>query len=327
MFENKNIVLIGGGTGSSVLLRELKHYTQNITAIVNVCDDGGSSGKLRREYDVLSPGDIRNCIVALADEESTLAQLMNYRFTDGFMRRQSLGNIMLTGLNYISGSFPLAIKNMSDVLAISGRVIPVTVQSIELFAEMDNGRVVRGESYIPRYAMRSKTHIRRVFIRPENAYAYGECLQAIELADIIIYCPGSLYTSLIPNLLVGGICEALEKSRAHKYWVMNLMTQKGETIGMSLSRHIEALENHSGSARIVDTIIYNTEPISEPIRLAYLTEEAELLSADTAAEACSRYELIGLPLINIVEGKVRHNSRAALEYIGKREKNENRQAD
>lgn len=315
VLKDKKIVVIGGGTGSSVLLRALKKYTKNITAIVNVCDDGGSTGRIRKDYSVIAMGDIRNCIVALSDEESLTSQLMNYRFKDGFMSRQSMGNIIITVLDHLMGSFPLAISAISDILAITGKVLPVSIDNITLCAEMQNGKIVKGESQIPKYAAKHKTSITKVYNSPKTAKIFGECLEAIEESDIIIYAPGSLYTSIIPNFLVEGMVEALKNSHAEKYWLVNLMTQKGETRDYTLSDHIKAFEKHTSGEKLTDHILYNTKPIDEATLARYRREGAGIVECDPENGICSSYDLIGLPLADIVDGAVRHNCEVAIDYI------------
>ncbi len=315
VLKNKNVVVIGGGTGSSVFLRELKNYTKNITAIVNVCDDGGSTGRIRKDYSVIAMGDIRNCIVALSDEESLISRLVNYRFKGGFMSKHSLGNILITALDDLMGSFPLAISVLCDVLAITGRVLPVSTDNITLCAEMHNGKIVKGESEIPKYAAKHKTSINKVYNSPINAEVFSECVEAIKKSDIIIFAPGSLYTSVIPNLLVDGMVEALKDSKADKYLIANLMTQKGETRDYKLSDHVRAFEKHSRGEIIAEHIIFNTSPIEESTLERYRREGASYVECDTDDEIFEKYDLIGLGLVRIVNGTVRHNSEVAIEYI------------
>ena len=186
------VVLIGGGTGNAVLLRVLKKYTENITAIVTVADDGGSTGSLRNDMGIVAIGDIRNCLVALAEEESIMASLMDLRFTEGFVNKQSLGNIIIAGMNKICGNFPLSVKYISEVLAIKGQVLPVTTDNIVLSAKLSNGKVINGESKIPKYCAKSGLKIDRINLIPREAKVFGECVDAIKAADIIVYSPGSL---------------------------------------------------------------------------------------------------------------------------------------
>lgn len=221
------VVAIGGGTGLSTMLRGLKKFTNNITAIVTVADDGGGSGVLRDELNMPPPGDIRNCLQALANIEPTMASLLNYRFCDGSLAGQSFGNLFLAALNGMSSSFDEAVMKMSEVLAITGRVLPVSNENIHLLAEFDDGSEVVGESSIAMHKSVHKRNIRRIRLIPDRPVALPDSIRAIETADLIVLGPGSLYTSIIPNLLTEGITEAIAFSDAVKIYVMNIMTQDG----------------------------------------------------------------------------------------------------
>ncbi|MDQ6766664.1 MAG: YvcK family protein [Candidatus Eremiobacteraeota bacterium] len=236
--RGNRLVVIGGGTGLATALRGLKEYTSNLTAIVTVTDDGGSSGRLRTELGLLPPGDIRNCLVALADSESMMAELFQYRFNDGEgLVGHSFGNLFIAAMCGIAGDFDRAIKESSRVLAIKGRVLPSTLANISLEATLADGSIVKGETTISR----SSLPIRRVRLVPSHCQALPEALEAIQTADVIILGPGSLYTSIMPNLLVPGIAEAIERSKATKLFVCNIMTQPGETTGMTASDHVRAV--------------------------------------------------------------------------------------
>jgi len=242
------IVSIGGGTGLSTLLRGLKHYglgpspEVEITAVVTVTDDGGSSGRLRREMDVPAPGDIRNCMVALSEDEAVLSKLFQYRFASGRgLKGHSFGNLFLSALTQVMGDFAGAVKESSGILASLGRIYPSTASHVTLRAEMMNGSVIRGETKISR----SKAGIRRIAIEP-HAKPLKETLEAIANADLITLGPGSLYTSVIPNLLVEGIPRAIRRSRAIKAYFVNLMWQPYETMQYTAFDHVEAIEQHSG---------------------------------------------------------------------------------
>ena len=221
------IAAIGGGHGLSSMLRGLKRYTKYITAIVTVADDGGGSGMLREDLGMLPPGDIRNCIMALANTEPTMEQLLNYRFTEGSLTGQSFGNLFLAAMNGISGSFDEAVQRMGDVLAITGRVLPVTNQNVYLEAEFDNGSRTLGESKIFYAKKINDCRIRQVRLVPEHPQALQDSIDAILQADIIVIGPGSLYTSIIPNFLVDGICEAIRASGAVREYILNIMMQDG----------------------------------------------------------------------------------------------------
>ena len=234
------IAAIGGGTGLSTLLRGLKRYTKNITAIVTVADDGGGSGRLRQDLGMLPPGDIRNCLEALANAEPLMAQLMHYRFPEGELAGQSFGNLFLAALNGIMPSFDRAVESLSQVLAITGRVLPVTNENIQLEAEFENGVRVVGESRIFQCKQEQDCRIRRVNLLPSRPKALPEAVEAIREAEMVVLAPGSLYTSIIPNLLVDGIVEAIRESRALKIYVCNVMTQEGDRYTLGISARLLA---------------------------------------------------------------------------------------
>ncbi|MEI8388835.1 MAG: gluconeogenesis factor YvcK family protein [bacterium] len=248
------IVTIGGGTGLNTILKGLKHITGNLTAVVTVGDDGGSSGRLREEMGVLPPGDIRNCIAALANEENLVTELFQYRFVNGHgLEGHSFGNLFLTALCAITGDMVSAVKESSKVLAIRGRVLPSTLDDMKLYAELEDGRIVYGESNIPDAGGK----IKRLGATPENLKALDDVIYAIEEADIIIMGPGSLYTSVIPNLLISEITEAVSRSTAKKIYICNIMTQPGETDGYSVYDHVKAILDHSKHENIIDTVLIN----------------------------------------------------------------------
>lgn len=253
--QGKRITVVGGGTGLSTLLRGLKRYTANITAVVTVTDDGGSSGRLRTELGVLPPGDIRNCLVALADAEPTMTALFQYRFEGGghSLSGHSFGNLLIAAMTNITGDFERAVKEISKVLAIRGRVLPSTLAHVILRAEMEDGACVEGETAIVAHPAR----IRRMYIKPPDAVALDEAVDAIRQADIVILGPGSLFTSVLPNLLVREIEEATYRTNALRVYVCNVMTQPGETDGFTASDHVRTIEAHVGR-RIFDYVLVNT---------------------------------------------------------------------
>jgi uncharacterized cofD-like protein len=250
------IVAIGGGTGLSTLLRGLKRYTSNITAVVTVSDDGGSSGRLQKELGILPPGDIRNCLVALADDEALVTDLFKYRFEEGEgLTGHSFGNLFLAAMTGITGNFDRAIKESSRVLNIKGRVLPATLDSVRLRAMMQDGSEVRGETAISE----SKVPIARLTLEPERVQPLREVLDAIAQADAIVLGPGSLYTSILPNLLVRGVAEAVAAASCPKIYICNVMTQPGETDSFTASDHVGALLEQSG-ARVCEYAVVNLEP-------------------------------------------------------------------
>lgn len=308
------IVAIGGGTGMSTMLRGLKEFSSNITAIVTVADDGGGSGVLREDLGILPPGDIRNCILALADTEPIMEKLLQYRFQEGMLKGQSFGNLFLAAMNGISVSFEEAVKKMSDVLAVKGRVLPVSLQNIKLCAELEDGYIICGESKITKRCGEPSGKIRRVFLEPEEVQCLSEVNEAITSADIIILGPGSLYTSIIPNLLVKGVCEALKKSRALKLYVSNIMTQPGETDGYSVLDHIQAIERHSYRG-IIDHCIVNTARIPPELMQNYLNDGADIVKVDFDEIKKHGIGVTGGDFLSIRNNLVRHDAGKLAETI------------
>lgn len=257
------IVAIGGGTGLSNLLRGLKQYTSNLTAIVTVADDGGSSGSLRRDLNVIPPGDIRNCIAALADAEPLVTELFQYRFGEDAgagISGHAFGNLFIVAMSAVTGNMEVAIRETSRVLAVRGQILPSTLADVTLAARMIDGTVVRGESQIPH----AESSIREVFIEPTDALANAEAVRALMEADLIVIGPGSLYTSVMPNILVPGIREALLASRAHRVYVANVATQHGETDGFTAADHYAALCRHLG-ANAAEVVLANSNLPQEPL--------------------------------------------------------------
>ncbi|HBF37390.1 MAG TPA: hypothetical protein DDW50_08730, partial [Firmicutes bacterium] len=270
------IVVIGGGTGLGTILRGLKEITPNLTAIVTVADDGGSSGRLRREFGILPPGDIRNCLVAMANLEPLMERLMQYRFQgETNLAGHSFGNLFLTVMTEITGDFEAAIRESSKVLAVRGQVLPATLEDVVLKAELIDGTIITGESKISK----SKQPIKRVFFDPNHIQTLPEAVNAINEADVVILGPGSLYTSIIPNLLVKDITAAIKRSKAVKIYICNAMTQPGETDHYSASDHIQAIINHAGTG-LIDVAITNTEEVPPEILKRYIEEGAEAVLAD-----------------------------------------------
>lgn len=249
------IVAIGGGTGLSTLLRGLKEFTDHLTGVVTVADDGGSSGRLRRNMGVLPPGDFRQCIAALADAEPLMSQLLQYRFGNGDLGGHSFGNLFLVAMSEINGSFEEGLRQSSRVLAVRGRVVPSTLENVVLSAELANQAVVHGESQVPH----GGAAVQRVFLQPADARAYPEAVSAILDADLIVIGPGSLYTSVMPNLLVREIRTALHAARAPVVYACNVATQPGETDGYNVADHVKALIYHIGPD-LIDLVLADSEP-------------------------------------------------------------------
>jgi uncharacterized cofD-like protein len=277
MPEPLRVVSIGGGTGLSALLQGLKHYATpgrgphlDITALVTVTDDGGSSGRLRREFDVLPPGDIRNCMVALSEDETLLSQLFQHRFQAGLgLKGHSFGNLFLTALTQLMGDFSAAVRASSEVLKIVGRIYPATAANVVLEATLEDGTHIAGESKISK----SRKPIRSVRLQPRKVKPMSDTLAAIARADLITLGPGSLFTSVIPNLLVDGISTAILRSPALKAYFVNLMWQPGETVNFSASDHIRAIHKHAGGP-LVDCAVVNIAPIQMAARKRYERQQA-----------------------------------------------------
>jgi uncharacterized cofD-like protein len=315
MKDALRVVSIGGGNGLSALLTGLKRYAHpsaeedawlDITAVVTVTDDGGSSGRLRREFDVLPPGDIRNCMVALAEDGAFLSRLFQYRFDSGRgLKGHSFGNLFLTALTNITGDFPDAVRQSAEVLKIAGRIFPSTAANVALAAVLDDGKVVRGETRIGR----SKGRIRTLRLEPAGARPLPETLEAISRADLITIGPGSLFTSLIPNLLVSGIPRAIRESKALKACFVNLMSQPGETTDFSAEDHLAALLRHGG-AGLIDCAVVNTSHISPTVRRRYAAEAAAPVEYDGDAIRAMGIEVVEAELLGKAWKGVEQRSKA-----------------
>ena len=304
--KGPRIVAIGGGTGLSTLLRGLKQYSSNITAIVTVADDGGSSGRLRREIGVLPPGDIRNCLAALADEEKLLTELFQYRFEAGAgLSGHSFGNLFLTAMSEITGDLEQAVTASSQVLAIRGTVLPATLSDVSLWAEMEDGRLVEGESNIPL----AKGKIRTMGCLPANPTALPAAIAAIKNADYIIIGPGSLYTSIIPNLLVPEIASAIAKVKVPRIYVCNIMTQPGETENYSVADHIQAVDDIC-KRKLFDAVLVHRKTPSPELLERYADENSYPVDIDREAIAKLGRRIV---IANIMDEKnsidsIRHDS-------------------
>lgn len=270
---NPKILAIGGGTGLSTLLKGIKNYSSDITAIVTMADDGGGSGVLRRSFGMLPPGDVRNCLLALSDIEPEMNTLLSHRFEKGELKGQSFGNLFLLAMNEVYGSFEEAVKMASSILRVKGTVMPITVNDVNIEATYDDKSKAFGESILPAEAIKDNKKIKRVELCPKDVEPLDGVITAINKADIILIGPGSLYTSIIPNLLVEGVTEAILSSPAKKIYVQNVMTQHGETDDMSVKDHVEAIFEHSD--KIFDSIIINNKVLSEDLKKKYQEEYQE----------------------------------------------------
>ena len=304
--KGPKIVAIGGGTGLSTMLRGLKKVTKNLTAVVTVADDGGGSGMLRRDMGILPPGDIRHCMEALANTEPVMEQLLTYRFTEGSLAGQSFGNLILAALNGITGSFEEAVSQMSQVLAITGRVLPVTGADVALEAVFENGSRVVGESRIFHFKKEQDCRIDHVNLIPPRPAALGSALEAIREADLILLGPGSLYTSIIPNLLVDGVAEAIARADGLKIYICNIMTQEGETEGYTAADHLHALVTH-GAPGMVDICLTNSAPVERELVEKYQEEGAVPMVVDRDRILRMGVELAERPVAAHGEFYARHD--------------------
>lgn len=309
-YAGPGIVVIGGGTGLSVILRGIKRITDNLTAIVTVADDGGGSGKLREDLGMLPPGDIRSCILAMADEEGLMQELLRYRFTEGILEGQSFGNLLIAALNGICGNFEEAVAKTHEILRVRGQVIPVTGIDVQLCAELENGALVHGESKIQPEVIRQGSPISRVYLTPEKPAATENAIDAIRRADLILMGPGSLFTSIIPNFLVDGIPEAIRDAVGRKVLVCNMMTQPGETDRYTVWDHVARASEYLGE-NVIESVIANNKVIDAEALRPYNEDGAQQIIP--TREDRQRLQEKGISLIenNFVEikkGYIRHDA-------------------
>ena len=306
------VVAIGGGHGLSHLLLGLKEYTANLTAIVTVADSGGSSGRLRQEFNIVAPGDVRNCLVALADTPALMGELFQYRFEEGDgLKGHNFGNLFLTAMVQITkGDFKKAVEESSKVLAIRGKVIPSTVQNVHLVAEYMDGSKTKGEAKIPKI----NAPIKRLSLTPQDVMPTDDALTAIALADIIVMGPGSLYTSILPNLIIKGVTEAIAASSAYKIYVCNVMTQPGETDGFSASDHVRVLLEHT-DPKLIDACMINDAVVSNEEALnRYRNENAYPVAADNDRIKAMGIKVIATDLLSVTD-YVRHDSKKLTQTL------------
>ncbi|WP_217588577.1 gluconeogenesis factor YvcK family protein [Lentibacillus saliphilus] len=300
--KHPRVVVIGGGTGMPVLLRGLKDMPIHLTALVTVADDGGSTGRLRSEMAIPAPGDIRNVIAALSDAEPMLLELFQHRFAVGNgLSGHSMGNLLLAAMTSVTGDFYTGIKEISRVLNVKGKIYPISNESMSLHAKMTDGTIVSGESHIPL----ANKRIERVFLSPEPVHPLPNAIKAIENADLVVIAPGSLYTSIMPNLIIPGIDEAIKKTAGQVVYVCNVMTQSGETTGYTAADHVQAIFDHVGHGS-VDAIVVHNEPINKNVRAVYAEENAEPVVYDI-----DRLLALGL---RIIEGDIIRLARATLRH-------------
>lgn len=311
MLSDKKIVTIGGGTGLSTMLRGLRKYTHNITAVVTVADNGGSSGILRDDLNMPAPGDIRKCIAALAKTNPIIEELINYRFSDGCLKGHPFGNLYLAALCGISDSFEEAVMKMNRLFGVEGQILPVTNDNVHLKAHLENGEIINGESNI---GHGFSSRISKVEILPPDAEPVRNVLDAIADADMIILGPGSLYTSVIPNLLVREISPAIAASSAKKVYVANIMTQPDETLNHTLSDHVEAIERHAGF-HLIDTIVANTRQIPHSLLEKYALENSVPVKLDIEKFLGSERTIILRNLCDFGNSYIRHDSQKLAQTL------------
>lgn len=304
------LVAFGGGTGLSILLRGLKIYTKDISAVVTVADNGGGSGVLREDLGMLPPGDMRNCIIALADMEPVMIKLMQHRFKEGYLNGQSFGNLLIAAMYDIFGDYEHALKEIGSIFRLSGKVLPMTLQDTQLKAVLDNGECILGEKDIPEFVSKSGCKIDKVTLVPEICFPLEEAIRDIKEADIIVLGPGSLYTSVMPNMLVHGIPNAIQESKATVFYVCNLMTQPGETDNYNVVDHVNAIIKHS-NRYMIDYVIANDELISEDQIENYKYKGAKQVLIDqhqikTLEEM--NIKVISSNFVEIKKNYIRHNS-------------------
>ncbi len=314
-YRDPRIVAIGGGTGMNALLRGAKRVSDDVTAIVTVADDGGNSGWLRDELGVLPPGDFRNCMTALSDSEPQMRQLLQYRFRDGALKGQCFGNLLLVAMEDLAGGFVEGLRATQEVLRVRGRVLPVSMDHLTLCAVTKSGRTIRGEHLVGLSQMeKHDDRIERVYLEPADCSAYPEALEAIDDADLVILGPGSLYTSILPDLLVPGIADAVRNTRAHRIFMGNLMTQPGETEGYRLEQFLDAVRDHCGDG-LIDTVVVNRNwDIPEDMLERYREEHAEPVWYDLN-KLEEDYRVIETDLLEVANGITRHDRYAVADVL------------
>ncbi|MGI6315978.1 MAG: gluconeogenesis factor YvcK family protein [Christensenellales bacterium] len=309
-----HIAALGGGSGLSALLRSLKRLPCEITAIVTVADDGGNSGRLRRDQGSLPPGDIRNCLIALSHAEPDMERLLQFRFKEGELAGQCMGNLLLVALDQLHGGFIPGIQKISKVLAVAGQVLPVTLENVRLRGWLENGQELLGESILGNAQRTHGAGIRRLALEPEDCAPLPQALDAIRAADLILIGPGSLYTSLIAVLLVPGVTEAIRENDAPCYFVGNIMTQPGETQGYSMEDHTDALSGHLGDG-LLDGIIVNSGPIPPEILERYLLDGCGPVPWTADGLQARGLRICAAPLAEINDSRVRHDPEALSAVI------------
>lgn len=317
IWPEPRIVVIGGGTGTSTILRGIKEYTNQITAIISVMDDGGSTGRLRKDTDMGAPGDLRNCLISLSNSDDLMKEVLDYRFSEGELAGHSLGNIFITALYGIFGDFNEAILQTGNILKVTGKVLPVTLDNVNICAKLLDGTDVEGESNIPEASHIRNSRIDRIYSKPEKFDILEEAKDEIMNADVVILGPGSLYTSIIPNLLAEGMVKSLQATQAKVVYVANIMGQYGETENHTLKEHYEAVISHSKSD-IIDYVIVNNGIIDTKIIEKYEKDFSYPIpydNSDIEYLKNSNIKVIETPLVRVKNGVIRHDADKLAQII------------
>lgn len=309
IWPEPNIVIIGGGSGVSSILPGLKGLSNNVTAVITVADDGGSTGKIREDMGIIAPGDIRNCLVSLANN-TTMQNVFDYRFKSGDLKGHSLGNLFIAAMSDIYDDFAKAVYKSGEILSITGKVLPLTLENIFLVATLENGEIVKGESLIPEKVIEYKSKIKKIDLNPSNIEIFEDAKKDILEADIIVLGPGSLYTSIIPNLLAKDMIDLINKSGAKVYYIVNAVTQNGETKGYSVLDHYMAIIEHAGK-NFIDSIIVNTKKPDDSIIEKYIKEKSDILFITEKEKKYfkdNNIEILLGDIIDTTNEKIRHDS-------------------
>lgn len=317
IWPEPNIVVIGGGSGISTILPGLKSISSKITAIISVADDGGSTGRLRNDFGIIAPGDIRNCLVSLANTDANMRDLFNYRFDKGELKGHSFGNLFITAMSDVYKNFAKAVYKAGEVLSITGKVVPITLENTHLVAKLKNGEIVYGESKIENAVISGNTKIEKIYLEPEKVEIFEDAKKDILDADYIIMGPGSLYTSIIPNLLAKDMTKLIKESGAEVIYITNAVTQYGETDNYGVWDHYEALLKHT-KKKIIDTIIVNKEIVESKVLNRYLSQNSQLVLLNDKDKELFYKEGIRIiedDVVKIVDGTIRHDSHKIAELI------------
>lgn len=317
IWPEPKVVVIGGGSGVSTILPGIKEFTSKVTAIITVSDDGGSTGRLREDLGIIAPGDLRNCLVSLANTDEEMRHLFDYRFDKGELKGHSFGNLFIAAMSDIYKDFGKAVYKAAEILQITGKVLPITIENTELVAQLENGKTIVGESNIPEEVVKQKSKIERVFLKPRIVEIFEDARHDIENADIIILGPGSLYTSIMPNLLAKDMTDLIKNSKAKVYYIVNVVTQKGETDNYTVKDHYDAIIKHAND-KIIDAVIVNKEIVDEEILRKYDSVDSKLVSfTDSDREFFEKenIKVIEDDIIEIIDSKIRHDADKLSELI------------